>query len=112
MKPFSLDHFTRRLIAEALFYDEEYGALGSLSLVDAEAGKERYIASYMPDDGTFVIEEGLDTGPVLGVVTEPIRPNDTSGDLLATARAASTRVPDQFSRRAFICRAAPTKEVM
>jgi methionyl-tRNA formyltransferase len=31
---------------------------------------------------TFVLEEGLDTGPVLGVVTESVRPTDTSGDLL------------------------------
>jgi methionyl-tRNA formyltransferase len=31
---------------------------------------------------TFVLEEGLDTGPVLGVVTEEIGPNDTSGALL------------------------------
>jgi methionyl-tRNA formyltransferase len=32
---------------------------------------------------TFRLEEGLDTGPVFGVVTEPIRPTDTAGDLLA-----------------------------
>jgi methionyl-tRNA formyltransferase len=31
---------------------------------------------------TFQIEAGLDTGPVFGVVTETIRPWDTSGDLL------------------------------
>ncbi len=31
---------------------------------------------------TFRIEAGLDTGPVFGVVTEPIRPGDTAGDLL------------------------------
>jgi methionyl-tRNA formyltransferase len=31
---------------------------------------------------TFEIEEGLDTGPIYGVVTEEIRPTDTSGDLL------------------------------
>ena len=31
---------------------------------------------------TFVIEEGLDTGPVLGVMTETIRPDDTAGTLL------------------------------
>jgi methionyl-tRNA formyltransferase len=31
---------------------------------------------------TFRLEEGLDTGPVFGVVTERIRPTDTSGDLL------------------------------
>jgi methionyl-tRNA formyltransferase len=31
---------------------------------------------------TFLIEEGLDTGPVFGVVTERVRPTDTAGDLL------------------------------
>lgn len=31
---------------------------------------------------TFRIEEGLDTGPVFGTLTETIRPRDTSGDLL------------------------------
>jgi len=32
---------------------------------------------------TFQIESGLDTGPVFGVITEPIRPADTAGELLA-----------------------------
>ena len=31
---------------------------------------------------TFLLEKGLDTGPVYGVLTETIRPTDTSGDLL------------------------------
>jgi methionyl-tRNA formyltransferase len=31
---------------------------------------------------TFRIEAGLDTGPVFGTVTEPVRPTDTAGDLL------------------------------
>ncbi|WP_026875772.1 methionyl-tRNA formyltransferase [Jiangella gansuensis] len=31
---------------------------------------------------TFQLEEGLDTGPVYGLVTEEVRPTDTSGDLL------------------------------
>jgi methionyl-tRNA formyltransferase len=31
---------------------------------------------------TFLLEEGLDTGPVYGVVTEAIRPRDTTGTLL------------------------------
>ncbi|TDE00253.1 methionyl-tRNA formyltransferase [Jiangella asiatica] len=31
---------------------------------------------------TFKLEEGLDTGPVYGLVTEEIRASDTSGDLL------------------------------
>ena len=37
---------------------------------------------------TFVIEEGLDTGPVLGTMTETIRPTDTAGDLLARLAVA------------------------
>jgi methionyl-tRNA formyltransferase len=31
---------------------------------------------------TFLLEEGMDTGPVFGVLTESVRPTDTSGDLL------------------------------
>lgn len=31
---------------------------------------------------TFLIEEGLDTGPVFGLITETVRLNDTSGELL------------------------------
>jgi len=37
---------------------------------------------------TFVIERGLDTGPVLGVMTETIRPTDTAGDVLGRLSAA------------------------
>jgi len=37
---------------------------------------------------TFEIEESLDSGPVYGVVTEPIRPTDTAGDLLDRLSAA------------------------
>lgn len=31
---------------------------------------------------TFLLEEGMDTGPVLGTMTEQVRPRDTAGDLL------------------------------
>lgn len=44
----------------------------------------------MTGASTFVIEEGLDTGPVLGTMTERVRPTDTASDLLerlATAAA-------------------------
>jgi methionyl-tRNA formyltransferase len=37
---------------------------------------------------TFLIEQGLDTGPVLGVMTETIRPTDTAGDLLGRLASA------------------------
>lgn len=60
MNAFNLDQFTLRLIEEALFYDEEYGALGNLSLVDPAEEQERYIASFAPEDGSFVIEEATD----------------------------------------------------
>jgi len=32
---------------------------------------------------TFLLEKGLDTGPVFGQLTEAVRPDDTAGDLLA-----------------------------
>lgn len=31
---------------------------------------------------TFLLDEGMDTGPILGTTTEQVRPTDTSGDLL------------------------------
>jgi len=57
MPSFDLENFTHRLIAEMLFYDQEYGIVGSLSLVDREAAREAFIVSFMPDDGTYLIEE-------------------------------------------------------
>jgi len=40
----------------------------------------------------FQIEEGLDTGPVFGTLTEPIRPTDTAGDLLNRLAAAGAEL--------------------
>jgi methionyl-tRNA formyltransferase len=37
---------------------------------------------------TFLIEEGLDTGPYYGMLTEEVRPTDTSGDLLGRLATA------------------------
>ena len=37
---------------------------------------------------TFLLEEGLDTGPVLGVLTEQVRPTDTAGELLGRLATA------------------------
>jgi len=41
---------------------------------------------------TFLLEEGLDTGPVLGTLTETIRPHDTSGDLLERLAVAGAQL--------------------
>ncbi len=60
MATFNLNTFTMRLIAETLFYDEEYDALGNLSLVDEKAGREKYVASFAPEDGLFVLEEATE----------------------------------------------------
>src|SRR5437868_5247881 len=40
------------------------------------------VAAVVTRPATFQIEEGHDTGPVYGVLTEPIKPTDTTGDLL------------------------------
>ncbi len=99
MAAFDLDHFTRQLIAEALFYDEEYGALGNLSLVDPREGRERFIASYVPEEGHFTIEEATawepgeideEVGYALAVDTREYgiydTPEATAEALLALAR--------------------------
>ena len=57
MADFDLENFTHRLLSESLFYDLEYGLVGSVSLIDPETEREAYIASFMPDDGTILIEE-------------------------------------------------------
>ncbi|MEM6326076.1 MAG: hypothetical protein AAF791_03065 [Bacteroidota bacterium] len=58
--PFSVDQFARQLLIEALFYDEEYGALGNVSLIDPASVRERYLASYDPERDTFLIEEAVE----------------------------------------------------
>ncbi|MBE2187658.1 MAG: hypothetical protein IAE99_12880 [Rhodothermales bacterium] len=57
---FDSDTFTRRLLGEALFYDEEYGVGGTLSLVDPQERKEKYLAAFIPEDDQFVIEEATE----------------------------------------------------
>lgn len=52
-----LSNFTTRLLAECLFYDIEYGLVGNVSLIDLEAEREAYLASFMPDDGSYMIEQ-------------------------------------------------------
>ncbi|WP_042375162.1 methionyl-tRNA formyltransferase [Streptacidiphilus neutrinimicus] len=41
---------------------------------------------------TFLIEQGLDSGPVYGTVTEEVRPTDTSGDLLGRLADSGARL--------------------
>lgn len=55
-----MELFARHLLSESLFYDEEYGILGTLSLVDVETGRERYVASFVPEEGLFIVEEATE----------------------------------------------------
>jgi methionyl-tRNA formyltransferase len=41
---------------------------------------------------TFQLEAGLDTGPVYGVITEPIGPRDTAGNLLERLSVSGARL--------------------
>jgi hypothetical protein len=60
MTPFNIEQFARQLLVEALFYDEEYGALGNVSLIDRENSRERFLASYDPERDVFLIEEAVE----------------------------------------------------
>lgn len=46
----------------------------------------------MTGASVFALEEGLDTGPVFGTVTEPINDTDTSGDLLRRLSVSGSRL--------------------
>lgn len=60
MPPFHPEVFARDLIAEALFYEENFGLVGAISLIDPAAGSERFIASFDLDEGAFIIEEATE----------------------------------------------------
>lgn len=102
MAAFNSDQFIIRLIAETLFYDEEYEALGNLSLIDLEEKCERFVASFAPEDGVFVLEEATeweeyqpgepdDIGYALAVDSREIGTYESAesvaAELLALARA-------------------------
>ena len=60
MADFSIEHFARTLLIESLFYDEEYGALGNVSLIDPEQTRERFLASFDPERNIYHIEEAIE----------------------------------------------------
>lgn len=57
---FSIEQFARKLLIEALFYDEEYVALGNVSLIDEASQRERYLAAFDPERDIYVIEEAVE----------------------------------------------------
>ncbi len=106
MKDFDLEHFAKVALSEALFYDEEYGAIGAVSLIDESQGKELFIASYSPEDDKYVIEEANrwesyspngddDIGYQLAIDSKPSglfdSPVDAADQLLALAADGDLR---------------------
>ncbi len=63
----------------------------------------------------FTLEEGLDTGPVLSVMTETVRPRDTSGDLLGRLAVAGAGLLvttlDALERGELVARPQPAEGV-
>ena len=57
---FNKEAFSVQLLSEVLFYDEEYGATGNLSLIDDDLSKELYVAFYSPQDHQYVIEKATE----------------------------------------------------
>lgn len=91
------------LIGEALLAQAPHGWINlHFSLLPAWRGAAPVQAAIRAGDeitgaSTFLIEKGLDTGPVYGTITETIRPTDTSGDLLERlAESGSTLLVATF----------------
>lgn len=57
---FDAEAFAHALLSEVLFFDAEYHVIGSVSLIDFDALRERFIAAFDPDEDAFLIEEATD----------------------------------------------------
>jgi methionyl-tRNA formyltransferase len=86
------------LLRPAALAIPEYGWVNlHFSLLPAWRGAAPVQHSVLAGDevtgaSTFLIEEGLDSGPVFGVITEEIRPTDTSGELLTRLSHSGARL--------------------
>ena len=80
--------FASQLIYESLLYDEEFGAIGMLSLIDVEASHELYIAYFVPEDQVYTIEkatrwesddqEDAEIGYTFASHTEPVLTSESA----------------------------------
>lgn len=64
MSTFDIETFSKELLREMLFYEENFGLIGTISLVDTDAGRERYLASFDPDEGAFILEQATEWAPL------------------------------------------------
>ncbi len=61
---FDARRFTQQLLSESLFYDEEYGTIGNLSLIDTRNAKERFVAFYSPQEKAYLLEKAVEWDPM------------------------------------------------
>ena len=64
MSIFDAEEFSKELLREMLFYEENFGIIGTVCLVDLKAGKERYLGSFDPDEGAFILEAATEWAPL------------------------------------------------
>ena len=50
------NNFIKRLLADALFHETELGTWSNLSLIDESTAKERFTASFLPEESAYIIE--------------------------------------------------------
>lgn len=67
---FDAREFATSLLAEVLYFDDEHGSIGSVSLIDPSSGKEMYMASFDPELESWLLEEASewDDEPVEGLL--------------------------------------------
>lgn len=92
---FNPTEFARTLLAETLYFDDEHGSIGSVSLVDVDSGKEQYMASFDPESELWLIEKATEwddeavegfmmatDGVTVGEFSDPL---DAAGSVLELA---------------------------
>lgn len=58
--PFSTEQFALQLLAQSLFYDDEFMIFSNVSLLEPEEQRERFVAYLDPEDERYVIEEAIE----------------------------------------------------
>lgn len=97
--------FALTLLAETLFYDSEYGIIGSVSLIDTSERKERFVASYDPEEEAYLVEEAT------AWEENPSDPDDDVGYLFAADGRIVHRLETSEETAEQLCRLAEKHEL-
>lgn len=102
---FDLTEFSRTLLAETLYYEDNFGLVGSVSLVDPAKSREVYLASFDPEEGQFVVERATAWEPAEDLRIDYTLASD--GNLVGTferGEGAATQLLDLARREGLIPR--------